>query len=404
MAVCQFGGVEALIRTVLQAGDRDDITEPAICALRHLTSRHPEADAAQDAVRLHYGIPALVKLLQPPSRWLLIKAVMGLIRNLALLQANHAPLREHGAIPRVVQLLIRAHQDVQRSMNFVDGVRMDEIIEGAVGTLHILAREAQNRAAICSLNCIPLFVQLLYSPNENIQRVTTGVLCELAAEKEGAAIIEQEGANSCLTDLLHSPNEAVSTYAAAVLFRLNDGKSPDCKKRFSAELTSNLFRGDPVAWNEPSLDDFGPGLLPDDSALFRAQHMTPTYPTTPGGTPQIVLGRSPQVFDPPGSVQTMDTGGHHGSGRRVASHHGNSYGPVDMMDIGLPHAGMQFNNLGNQPPMIMQSHQPVGAGLRGMGSGGGGGGQAMHNPLGVHPHLGGPNPQDPLPPWFDGEM
>lgn len=42
----------------------------------------------------------------------------------------------------------------------------------------------------------------------------------------------------------------LATYAAAVLFRLNDGKPPDCKKRFSAELTSNLFRGDPVAWNE----------------------------------------------------------------------------------------------------------------------------------------------------------
>lgn len=39
---------------------------------------------------------------------------MGLIRNLALCPANHAPLREQGAIPRLVQLLVRAHQDTQR--------------------------------------------------------------------------------------------------------------------------------------------------------------------------------------------------------------------------------------------------------------------------------------------------
>ena len=28
--VCQVGGIEALVRTILQAGDREDITEPAV--------------------------------------------------------------------------------------------------------------------------------------------------------------------------------------------------------------------------------------------------------------------------------------------------------------------------------------------------------------------------------------
>ena len=31
---------------------------------------------------------------------------------------------------------------------YVDGVRMEEIVEGTVGALHILAREAHNRAVI----------------------------------------------------------------------------------------------------------------------------------------------------------------------------------------------------------------------------------------------------------------
>merc|ERR1719187_3010378 len=268
MMVCQVGGVEALVRTVLRAGDREDITEPAICALRHLTSRHQDAEMAQNAVRLHYGLPVVVKLLHPPSHWPLIKAVIGLIRNLALCPANHAPLREHGALPRMVQLLIRAHQATQRrgsmgsstslqnaSAGYVDGVRMEEIVEGTVGALHILGREPHNRAVIRSLNCIPLFVQLLYSNIENIQRVAAGVLCELAADKEGADSIEEEGATAPLTELLHSRNEGVAACAAAVLFRMSEDKPQDYKKRLSVELTSSLFRSDqPWAGDSDLLD------------------------------------------------------------------------------------------------------------------------------------------------------
>jgi hypothetical protein len=51
--------------------------------------------------------------------------------------------------------------------------------------------------------------QLLYDEIENIQRVAAGVLCELAADKEGATLIENEGATAPLTELLHSRNEGV---------------------------------------------------------------------------------------------------------------------------------------------------------------------------------------------------
>ncbi len=54
-----------------------------------------------------------------------------------------------------------------------------------------------------------LSFQLLYSNVDNIQRVAAGVLCELAHDKEGAEVIEQEGATAPLTELLHSRNEAV---------------------------------------------------------------------------------------------------------------------------------------------------------------------------------------------------
>jgi catenin beta 1 len=399
--VCQVGGVEALVRTLLQAGDREDITEPTICALRHLTSRHVEAEMAQNMVRMHGGLQVLVRLLQPPSRWPMIKAVMGLIRNLALAPTNHAPLREHGVIPVIVQLLMRAHQDIQRANSgtqpvFVDGVRMDEIVEGTVGTLHILAREAQSRAIIRGLKCIPLFVQLLFSLNENIQRVATGVLCELAAEKEGADSIEQEGASLPLAQLLQSSNEAVASYAAALLFRLNEDKPLEYKKRLQAEMGVNMFRGDPVTWNEPpGLSDMGPSMMQDDS--FRGmQHGPPQQrPMSSAYQPMNQMGMAPrsQVYDPQISMAGMD---------------GSGFGPMDMLDMGPPsHPG--FDTLGPDPVMMHmgqpQQHQRMMAQQpqtpQRMGSQ-----HMMHDPMAGHPHMQGPaGPgSDQMASWFDGDM
>ncbi|KAI4884849.1 hypothetical protein NFI96_022867 [Prochilodus magdalenae] len=268
--VCQSGGVEALIHAVLRAGQKEDVCEPAVCALRHLTSRHAHAELAQNAVRLHYGIPAITKLLGQPYYWPVVKATVGLIRNLALCPANQAPLREAGAIPRLVNLLLKAHQDTQRlgssaQQTYQDGVRMEEIVEGCTGALHILARDPINRGEIASMQTIPLFVQLLYSYVENVKRVSAGVLCELALDKQSAELIDAEGASAPLMELLHSPNEGIATYAAAVLFRISEDKSSDYRKRVSVELTHSLFKHDPAAWEMAhSTIPLDPGYMPDD--------------------------------------------------------------------------------------------------------------------------------------------
>jgi len=103
-------------------------------------------------------------------------------------------------------------------------------------------REAHNRAIIRGLSVVPIFVQLLYNEIENVQRVAAGVLCELAADKEGAQMIEGEGATAPLTELLHSRNEGVATYAAAVLFRMSEDKGGEYTKRLSRELKSSLYQ------------------------------------------------------------------------------------------------------------------------------------------------------------------
>ncbi|KAK6300431.1 hypothetical protein J4Q44_G00285290 [Coregonus suidteri] len=251
--VTQGNGIEALIHAILRAGEKEDVAEPAVCALRHLTSRHSDAEVAQNAVRMHYGIPAIVKLLNQPYYWPVIKAVVGLIRNLALCPDNQTPLRDAGAIPRLVNLLLKAHQDAQKhgsaaQQTYQDGVRMEEIVEGCTGALHIMARDPINRGEIANMQTIPLFVQLLYSPVENVKRVSAGALCELALDKHSAEMIDAEGASAPLMELLHSNNEGIATYAAAVLFRISEDKNSDYKKRVSVELTHSLFKHDPAAW------------------------------------------------------------------------------------------------------------------------------------------------------------
>lgn len=77
------------------------------------------------------------------------------------------------------------------------------LVTAHVYTLHILS--------FLLLHILP--VQLLYSNNENITRVAAGVLCELAQDAEGAALIDRENASAPLRELLNSRNEAVGETA-----------------------------------------------------------------------------------------------------------------------------------------------------------------------------------------------
>ncbi|CAG5104937.1 Oidioi.mRNA.OKI2018_I69.chr1.g1687.t2.cds [Oikopleura dioica] len=256
--VCHFGGVQALVQTMLQAVERDDITEPAICALRHLTSRHEQAKAAQEAVR--HGIPTLVKLLGPDSHYPLVKAVIGLCRNLGIGSANQQYLRDAGAIPKLIELLFRADGEMSRGYrdDDEDGVVPEDVAEGSTGALHVLARDPMNRQLIRQSNVIPTVVRFLSSPNGNMQRSAAGLLCELATDKEAADQIEAQNATVILQPLLHSANECVATYAAATMYRMSEDKPHDIRKRLSQELTNSLFRPE-------DLDDH----YNNDEAIFR---------------------------------------------------------------------------------------------------------------------------------------
>ena len=70
---------------------------------------------------------------------------------------------------------------------------MTEVVETAVAALQATARDAREAGVILT------FVQLLSSGKANLERVSVGVLCELAVDKEGIGMIEAEQANAPLT-------------------------------------------------------------------------------------------------------------------------------------------------------------------------------------------------------------
>lgn len=112
--VYEMGGIDAIIRTILIAEDREEITDPLICTLRHLTSKSGFSDRARRDIIENNGVQVIIKLLNSPCSWPLVKALIGFLRNLALYPNNVGPLRECGAVHHLIQLLMRGFQDIQK--------------------------------------------------------------------------------------------------------------------------------------------------------------------------------------------------------------------------------------------------------------------------------------------------
>ena len=83
-------GVEAFLKAINNSGDKEEMVERCVCSLRHITSRHPGAEMAQNAVREMNGIPMLMNLLQPQTRWPMIKVCMYVCMYVCMCVCVHA--------------------------------------------------------------------------------------------------------------------------------------------------------------------------------------------------------------------------------------------------------------------------------------------------------------------------
>ncbi|CAH8529630.1 unnamed protein product [Heterobilharzia americana] len=266
--VFKMGGVEGLLRAVSQPVAKEDILEPCMCALRHLTSRHEEEETARHAI-VHElnGLPVIARILHaatagicpdlglvcqhpqnPVVSWMLVKAMVGLLRNLSVNLDSHFGMRECGLVTGLFLLLYATqHEIIKRSVpvtppshptfsTLVQSVRLEEIVEGICGALHMLAKDHATRSYLSLLKApalsitpsiepgssgLSIFVELLHSPHESIQRAAAGVLAEVSQDRDGLeALATLPGAGPRFDELVRSRNEAISTYASAVVIRL----------------------------------------------------------------------------------------------------------------------------------------------------------------------------------------
>lgn len=243
---CKVGAIQTLIQTIRNAGDRDEITEPAVCALRHLTNCHPEAEIAQEAVRVHGGLPDISKLLDPPSKWPILTAASGLVRNLASNQQNIGALRELGIVQKLALLLNKAYQALQESSDEsagLAGIKIERVIESVVGALQAMAIDYQSRVTIGAMNVLTTLISLLYNDNEKIVLVSLDLLAELAREPEFSSGIESLGGLPILTGLLSSSSEAIRQRAGLLFSLVSGDKTPEYTQRLSNEINT-LFQSE----------------------------------------------------------------------------------------------------------------------------------------------------------------
>ncbi|KAG1676898.1 Armadillo segment polarity protein [Nymphon striatum] len=366
ITVYQNQGVQGLIYAIMQAGDCLEVIEPSICALRHLTRRYPYEKHAQKDIRDNYGIQFFVSLLQPPTRWHVVKAVIGLIRNMSLSQDNHEFLRECGVIHHLIQILFHANQLMQQHVNVsnYDGVKIEELIEAAIGVLQILTREEQNRAVMREPNIIKLFIQFLFSNIINIQKVSTAFLDELAVDKYLAEMIEKEGGTVPLNALMQSPNECLANSARSLILKISNWIPQDDKKRLSVELAHSLLHDvDSQNWVNGDLD-LSP-ILPNDpyNDLLYSASGGPSSFQSNIGPPSVHSNTDGRAYDQPSAVDM-----------------GSNYGTMiddETMDIDR-NSGFEFDHNG-----------------------------ALTDPaMGTPPHLQqiGPSPAPQIHAWFDTDL
>lgn len=240
--VCSHGGIDALITAIRRFPDVEDVTEPALCALRHCTARHSLAEEAQNELRLCRAFPVILDQLAT-LRTPVIKAALGVIRNCALLQANLIELTQEQtqsgdtAVSLTMDILRRAITAIDENPNVeVDGVPMWGVVEGAVSTLHQLA----NHPAVASACCddmgqlgnqdFPPFLEMIHrllarpevvaNDDEVLEREILGLLYQLSKRPDGARAVENTGVSVILMESRGSHHRAVSTYANGVLNNL----------------------------------------------------------------------------------------------------------------------------------------------------------------------------------------
>jgi len=163
--IVRHGGIENLLRVIQQVGDRPEIVEPAICALKHITSRHPEAERAQSMVREAMngtGLQHLHRLLQPGNAKTTVrKGVLLVLKNLAQEAGCRRALGQADIVGELTSMAMQSGQTLQQDQNNRESL---SILDSIMGIFVGLIREPQMKMQIKSPTNIAFFLQIFHHP------------------------------------------------------------------------------------------------------------------------------------------------------------------------------------------------------------------------------------------------
>lgn len=255
--LCANRGIDVLCSALERLSTVEEVTEPALCALRHCTARHSMAPQAQSDVRLSQTLPVILELLAS-MRAPVVKAALGLVRNLALLPANlqtlahETTIKGESVVSLAMDVLARAGAQLRQDpMALADGVAMRELVEGAVSALHQLANDPQvaemmlrDHPFVDSLIKLLSWEEVYANDDELLQRELLGLLYQLSKTPEGARQLDMYGPTPVLADALHSKHKAISTYASGVLKNLQFDKPMVYREELETEIESAINGGE----------------------------------------------------------------------------------------------------------------------------------------------------------------
>ena len=152
--------------------------------MRHITARHDLENDAREAIRKSYGIGNIVKLLRDKNikeHWGIVKATVGLIKNLSVASNIVPHLCEQNAVRRLSELLMVVERERTKSFDETNQYvpQLDTMIELIIGALSNLSKDPSSRSIMKEMNCIPIFIRYSQLPTCALQQGSTGLLKDL---------------------------------------------------------------------------------------------------------------------------------------------------------------------------------------------------------------------------------
>lgn len=184
----KINGVQTLMQKLMMNTEgNDDLTEAALCTLRHVTARHELENEARESIRKSYGIGNIVKFLRDKNikeHWGIVKATVGLIKNLAVSASIVSQICEQNAVRRLTELLFVVERERTKLFDETNHYvqQFDTMIELIIAALTNLLKDPTSKSIIKEMNSVPIFIRYSQLPNSSLQQTSTAFLKELNVE------------------------------------------------------------------------------------------------------------------------------------------------------------------------------------------------------------------------------